>query len=105
MHRALSALVPPIIIGALLLVSGCDEDECRKYSKFTCKELVRQTYAVWFSFPNGDKTYNLGQVQGLRQCQVTAAQFASSKNLSQNREWSYICCIVTDDFNCLEKHR
>jgi CspA family cold shock protein len=65
--------------------AACDEDECRKYSKFTCEQLERQTYVAWFFFPSQDKEYNLGYVKGLKECQATAI-YANSKNMTRSSD-------------------
>jgi hypothetical protein len=93
---------------ALLLVitsalSGCG-DECRQYSDFSCKEIEKAPYNVYFYHPSGIEQY-LGQSQGLSQCGNVAYGFASSKNLSGNGEWSYICCMRAKGSECYEKHR
>jgi cold shock CspA family protein len=66
--------------------AACDEDECRKYSKFTCEQLERQTYVAWFFFPSQDKEYNLGYVKGLKECQATAIRYANSKNMTRSSD-------------------
>jgi len=84
-------------------LSGCS-DECREYSDFSCREIEKASYNVYFYYPSGTEEY-LGQAQGLSQCGSLAHSFASSKNLSGNREWSYICCMRAKGSECYEKHR
>lgn len=84
-------------------LSGCG-DECREYSDFSCKEIERAPYNVYFYYPSGGEEY-LGQADGLSQCGSLAHGFASSKNLSGNGEWSYICCMRAKGSECYEKHR
>ena len=89
-----------LMIAAL---SGCG-DECREYSDFSCKEIQKAPYNVYFYYPSGGEEY-LGQADGLSQCGSLAHGFASSKNLSGNGEWSYICCMRAKGSECYEKHR
>lgn len=91
------------VAGALALI-GCD-DECREYSDYSCKQLEEATYNVYFYFPDGNKDYYLGTVEGLDQCGATAHNYASSKEISRDAGWSYICCLQTEDSECAEKHR
>lgn len=89
-----------LIIAAL---SGCS-DVCREYSDFSCREIEKASYNVYFYYPSETEKY-LGQAQGLSQCGSLAHGFASSKNLSGNGEWSYICCMRAKGSECYEKHR
>jgi hypothetical protein len=92
---------------ALLATCG---DECKVYSNYSCKQLEKATYNVYFYFPekNGadqDKEYFLGTAQGLSECGAVAYSYADSKNLKPSSTWSYICCLKTKDSECAEKHR
>lgn len=91
------------IIAALSL-SGCG-DECKEYSNYSCSQLEKATYNAYFYFPDGNKEYHLGVAEGLSQCGVMAHSYASSKELSRDSGWSYICCLKTKDSECAEKHR
>ena len=82
---------------------GCG-DECSDYSDFSCKAIQKANYNAYFYFPN-DKEYYLGVANGLSQCGDMAYSYAASKNLSRNREWSYICCMKAKGSECYEKHR
>lgn len=94
-----------IVLGLFLttILSGCG-DRCREYSDFSCKEIEMAPYNVYFYYPNETEEY-LGQVQGLSQCGSEAYNFASIKNLSDNSEWGYICCMRAKGSECYEKHR
>lgn len=94
-------IVATILYGVIL--SGCG-DECSSYSDFTCSEIQKATYNVYFYFPN-DKEYYLGVADGLSQCGSVAYSYAASKNLSGNRDWGYICCMKAKGSECYEKHR
>lgn len=88
---------------AILGLSGCG-DECREYSAYTCKQLEIATYNVYFYYPAGTEEY-LGVVEGLRQCGAMAYSYASSRDLSRESGWGYVCCLKTSDSACAEKHR
>ncbi len=93
-------------ISLLVIVAslyGCS-DECSSYSDFSCEEIQDATYNAYFYFPN-DKEYYLGVANGLSQCGSMAHSYAASKNLTGNRDWSYICCMKAKGSECYEKHR
>ncbi len=95
-----TTILPLLIVASL---SGCG-DECREYSDFSCQEIEKAPYNVYFYYPSGTEKF-LGQAQGLSQCGTLAHSFASSKELSRNGEWSYICCMRAKGSECYEKHR
>jgi hypothetical protein len=85
------------------MLSGCG-DECRDYSAYSCSQIAKATYNAYFYFPDG-REYNLGVAQGLAQCGSLAYSYASSKQMGQDTQWSYVCCMKTKDSECAEKHR
>jgi len=93
------------VIIAVLLYQCVNGDECSSFSKFSCKEIRNANYIVWFSFPDDDKTYSLGNANSLEVCKAVAYSYAESKNLLDTTNWDYICCMVAEGSNCLEKHR
>lgn len=90
------------IVASLLV--GCG-DACREYSDYSCKEIDKATYNVHFSFPNSDRDYFLGTVNGLSACGSTAYGYAASKGLSRDSGWGFVCCMKTEKSECAEKHR
>ena len=86
-----------------LSLLGCG-DECSDYSDFSCDEIQSATYNVYFYYPNGSEKF-LGKHNGLNQCGTKSYKFAASKDLSNNNEWSYICCMKAEGSGCYEKHR
>ena len=92
----------PLILFSLIL-SSCG-DECSSYSDFSCSEIQKAKYNVYFYFPNKNESY-LGVSNGLSQCGSMAHSYASTMNLAGNREWSYICCMKAKGSECYEKHR
>ncbi len=91
------------LISTLGVLGGCG-DSCQEYSDYSCKQLERAEYNVYFYYPSGSEEY-LGRATGLEQCGDVAYSFAASKKLSRYQDWSYICCLKTDDSECAEKHR
>lgn len=95
-----------VLIAAL---AACSADPCREYSDYTCAELQTGSYNVYYSEPTrtGEwgETY-LGEAQGLDACGAVAYDFAAVRHkLETPADWSYICCLRTDDSECAEKHR
>jgi len=88
----------------MLVLASCEKDRCRSYSDFTCEEIEQANYNVYFYFPDQQEEY-LGQTTGLSSCGSIAHSFASDKNLYGNSEWGYICCMITSESQCYEKHR
>jgi hypothetical protein len=87
----------------IVVLAGCG-DTCREYSDFSCNEIENAPYNVYFYYQSGAEKY-LGQAQGLSQCGAVAYDFASSRNLSSKKEWSYVCCMKAKGSECYEKHR
>jgi hypothetical protein len=88
---------------------GCSTDSCREYSAYTCSELEKQRYNVYVYPPDDDEfdqaEYFAGEVTGLSACGETAWSFAGQKGFERSADWSYICCLETDESSCAEKHR
>lgn len=67
--------------------------------------MEQATYNVLFYFPNSDHEYYLDTAIGLNECEDIAYSYADEKNLTENSEWSYICCLKTSNSECEERHR
>jgi hypothetical protein len=97
-----------IFAAAFVLVSaglgGCS-DACSEYSDYSCDDIAKATYNVHFSFPDSDRDYMLGTVNGLSACGATAYDYAASKGLHDDSGWGYVCCMKTEKSDCAEKHR
>ena len=91
-----------------ILLSSCG-DECSSYSEFSCKEIERAEYNVYFYYPANDSgeasEEYLGKVNGLAYCGSTAWGYANQKSLTRSDKWSYICCMIAKGSSCYEKHR
>ena len=91
---------------AALSLACCSTDECREYSDYTCKQIEKARYNVWFYFPDSDgRGYYLGETEGLRQCGAVARDYAAEKSLTENGDWGYVCCMIAKGSSCYEKHR
>ena len=97
-----------IAIGSLMLFgSGCSQDSCKEYSRFTCEELEHQSYNVYYYDLDGGASNEvfLGSTIGLSQCGALAWDAAAKKKKDRSDDWSYVCCLQTNDSSCAEKHR
>ena len=92
-----------ILISIALTLASCG-DECSDYSDFSCNEIQKATYNVYFYYPSGSEKH-LGVAEGLSQCGSMAHGFSASENLTGNRDWGYICCMKAKGSECYEKHR
>ena len=90
-------------------ICGCSMDSCREYSKYTCAQLEKQTYNVYYYDKDArtgeEQEFPLGQTIGLQSCGTLAWNKAAVREDERGGEWSYICCLQTSDSACAEKHR
>ena len=91
------------IFPILLALSACG-DACSSYSDYNCNQISKAEYNVYFYMPNGEEIY-LGEAKGLRSCGDSAWNYATQKNLSENNDVGYICCMIAKGSSCYEKHR
>lgn len=89
---------------AMIGLAGCG-DSCREYSAYSCAQLARADYNVYFYYPESRGEVYLGVASGLAGCGGMAHSFASSKSLAASSGWSYVCCLKTNSSECAEKHR
>ena len=94
------------LILLLVILTSCSNpfDECKSYSDFTCKEIKRATYNVYFYSRESEKTVYIGRVEGLNACAELSWRYAGDKDL-QRGDWGYVCCMVAKGSQCYEKHR
>lgn len=94
---------------AITLTSGCTQDSCKEYSRFTCKQLEGKTYNVYYyDIPHGAREQReayLGAATGLQSCEAMAWSASEDRRDERDGEWSYVCCLETDESTCAEKHR
>lgn len=104
-----SVLMATSFLAPMMLLAGCERDSCKEYSRFTCKQLETQTFNVYYY--EGTKASSepnelfLGTAIGLQQCEAVAWDAAQAKKKTGADDWSYVCCLQTDDSSCAEKHR
>ena len=60
---------------------------------------------VWFWFPDDEKSYYLGRTKGASSCGAIAHDYAASKNMNLQSNWSYVCCTEEDGSQCYRKIR
>lgn len=94
---------------AIIALVGCEQDSCNEYSRFTCKQLETQTFNVYYyegtKPPTEPKELFLGTAVGLQQCGALAWDASQARKKESAEDWSYVCCLQTDDSSCAEKHR
>ena len=93
---------PILLLIITLFLNSCG-DECKEYSDFSCKQIEKADYNVYFYYPSQKEVY-LGQASGLTSCGNIARNFANSKRIS-NQNWGYICCMIAKGSCCCGKHR
>jgi hypothetical protein len=64
-------------------------------------DLDEEIFKVYLHPDKGEKEY-FGEVKGISRCRERAATRALYINLREG-EWSYACCLKSDDSECIEK--
>ncbi len=90
------------LLGAVFLLAAC-KDNCQSFSKYTCKELEKTTYNVWFYYRTGNPIF-AGATTGLENCRSMAKSYAEA-NTRGGSGWSYSCCVVKTNSTCEERHK
>ncbi len=98
----------PIAITSLILLSGCSFSGNSYDENFIPYGI--KGFDVWVYNDNTDKEYYAGRVttnysqaqEKLSDAQRLAYDIAEAKYL---KDWSYICCTVTNSSNCVTKVR
>lgn len=67
------------------------------------RDLEEVPFHGYFYTP-GDREVYLGLLHGLSACQIAAHSKAEELNM-KDANWSYICCLKTNDSDCAEKHK
>lgn len=86
------------LLGLISLLVACD-DGTLPFSQYEKVDVN-----VYFYFPSGDEVF-LGETKGASSCGSMAHSYASEKQLSRNRDWSYICCTIQKGSSCYHKIR
>ena len=82
-----------------MILTSCGDDDTLPLSKYESVDVN-----VYFYFPNEIEVY-LGQTHGASSCGAMAHNYASSKSLESNSDWSYICCTIEKGSSCYHKIR
>lgn len=80
-------------------------DSCLSYSDYTCKQLENSKYNVyvWLAPSKlGDDPFTVGVSNSLSSCASMARNYSYEKNRTMD---DYICCLITKNSSCAEKHR
>ena len=88
-----------VIISITVFLSGCGDD-CSKYSKYSCDQIERASYNVYYYLPDGREEY-LGEATGIKSCSAVADNYSAVTKTQKN----WICCMKTNKSQCEEKHR
>lgn len=109
LRRLTTSALTAASLALLLLLAGCERDSCKEYSRFTCEQLERQTFNVYYyEVTNTSSEPNeifLGTAIGLQQCGTVAWNTAQARERDSADDWSYVCCLQTNESSCAEKHR
>src|SRR5262245_33922806 len=93
-----------VALAATLTLVGCgDGDGCRSYSHYSCEQIERADYNVFFYYPSEQERY-LGPASGLNECQSMARNYAIQKEVA-DEDWGYVCCMIAHGSDCYEKHK
>ena len=87
------------IVPLLFILSACG-DSCSTYSKYSCSQIEKASYNVFFYFPDG-REYYLGSVEGLGNCSALAGNYSVATKAPKY----WVCCMKTAKSSCEEKHR
>ena len=91
------------IFPILLALSACG-DQCSSYSDYSCDQISKANYNVYFYMPDGQEIY-LGEAEGLKSCGASAWGYAAQESVSESADWGYVCCMIAEGSSCYEKHR
>lgn len=109
LRRLTTSALTAASLALLFLLAGCERDSCKEYSRFTCEQLERQTFNVYYyEVTNTSSEPNeifLGTAIGLQQCGTVAWNTAQARERDSADHWSYVCCLQTNESSCAEKHR
>jgi hypothetical protein len=96
-----------VAVAGTLTVVACG-DECGSYSHYSCEQIKRADYNVFFYYRSHDyppqQDRHLGQASGLNQCQSMARNYPIDQEIAE-ADWGYICCMIAHGSDCYEKHK
>lgn len=78
-------------------------EPCKIGSKYTCDELDRAQYNVFFYTPEKDEKY-LGVAINLASARIMSVNYANQLGLKRDAGWLTVFCLKTNNSECEEKH-
>ena len=78
-------------------------EPCKVGSKYTCDQLDRAKYNVYFYTPEDQEKY-LGVAINLASARIMSVQYANQLGLKRDAGWQTVFCLKTNNSECEEKH-
>jgi len=78
-------------------------EPCKVGSKYTCDQLDRAKYNVYFYTPEDQEKY-LGVAINLTSARIMSVQYANQLGLRRDAGWQTVFCLKTTNSECEEKH-
>ena len=78
-------------------------EPCKVGSKYTCDQLDRAKYNVYFYTPEDQEKY-LGVAINLASARIMSVQYANRLGLKRDAGWQTVFCLKTNNSECAEKH-
>jgi hypothetical protein len=78
-------------------------EPCKVGSKYTCDQLDRAKYNVYFYTPEDQERY-LGVATNLASARIMSVQYANQLGLKRDAGWQTVFCLKTNNSECEEKH-
>ena len=78
-------------------------EPCKVGTKYTCDQLDRAKYNVYFYTPEDQEKY-LGVAVNLASARIMSVQYANQLGLRRDAGWQTVFCLKTTNSECEEKH-
>ena len=78
-------------------------EPCKVGSNYTCDQLDRAKYNVYFYTPEDQEKY-LGVAINLASARIMSVQYANQLGLKRDAGWQTVFCLKTNNSECEEKH-
>ena len=78
-------------------------EPCKVGTKYTCDQLDRAKYNVYFYTPEDQEKY-LGVAINLASARIMSVQYANQLGLRRDAGWQTVFCLKTTNSECEEKH-
>ncbi len=78
-------------------------EPCKIGTKYTCDQLDRAQYNVYFYTPEDQEKY-LGVAINLASARIMSVRYANELGLARDAGWETVFCLKTYSSECEEKH-